>query len=130
MKIKKTNILICVCVILICINNMVLAKSKISNKSYAIKSEIAMPVMEIIKDAPIKSKVDQNSFPMEYNFCINNFKEDLINEVEFEYVIEIEEFMENFPVCYELFDCDNEILEPLNSGKSRTLRLRNRSERN
>lgn len=123
MRIKKSDLLIGICVILICLNNIVLAKSKSSNKSYAMKSEIAVPVIEIIKDDPIKSEVYQNSFPIEYNFCINNYDENSVNEVDFDYVIEIENSAENFPVSYELFDCDNNTEVRLVDGKSEALRL-------
>ena len=124
MKFRKSDFMIAICVILICVNNIVLAKSKVRSKKYDMNLDVARPVIEIIKDEPIKCQIYQNSFPIEYNFCINNYDANSTNEVEFDYFIEIESSDENFPISYVLFDCDNNKELQLCNGKSEILRLK------
>lgn len=123
MKFRKSDAIITVCVMLICINNIVLAKSKIKNEKYDMSLEIAQPVIEIIKDEPIKREVYQNSFPIEYNFCVNNYNDNSINEVEFDYIIEIENSDADFPVGYKLIEIDTNREILLRDGKSEFFKL-------
>lgn len=76
------------------------------------------------KDEVLKTQINQNMFPLEYHFWIQNYREDDINEVDFEYSIELENSTKNFPVSYDLFDCKtNQPIEFMN-GKSEPLKLK------
>ena len=76
------------------------------------------------KDEVLKTQINQNMFPLEYHFWIQNYREDDINEVDFEYSIELENSTKNFPESYDLFDCKtNQPIEFMN-GKSEPLKLK------
>lgn len=60
---------------------------------------------------------------MEYYFCINNYIDDKINEIDFEYFIEIELSNQDFPVLCTLIDCDNNTQIELENGKSKIFSL-------
>ena len=61
---------------------------------------------------------------MEYDFIINNYVENEINEVNLDYVIEINASESNFPVEYELYDMKTNKVLPLTDGKSEKLKLK------
>ena len=78
----------------------------------------------------LKTQIDQNTFPLEYHFWIQNYREAEINEVDFEYSIELENSTKNFPVSYDLFDCKtNQEIEFIN-GKSGPLKLKKGEKEN
>ena len=109
MQIKRSRKFMAIlCVIFIGINNIVLSTNN-QNEKYTVKSQIAKPIFIIEKDKNIEEKINVNSFPIEYNFCIKNYDEKNINEVEFIYDIELDISDENFPIQYTLYDCDNRI---------------------
>ena len=97
-------------ILVIIISNISFAKysSLISNiKCVAI---IAEPIIICERDNVIKSQFNKESVLPEYNFSIKNYLQDenriKINEVDFFYNIEIVNSNENFPVEFELFDCE------------------------
>ena len=91
---------------------------------YKAGAEIAKPIIVLEKDEVLKTQINQNTFPLEYHFWIQNYREDDINEVDFEYSIELENSTENFPVSYDVFDCEtNQQIEFMN-GKSELLKLK------
>ena len=122
-KRKKNDLLIVIITILVIgINNMSLSKyDYIANGNAQV--EIAKAIVVLEKDETIQKQIDQNSFPLEYNFVLNNYKEDKVNEVDLEYNIEIEAVEENFPVSYILFDCDNNTQIQLTEGKTEKMHL-------
>ena len=85
--------------------------------------EIAKPIVVLKKDEMIQSQINQNSFPMEYSFSICNYNENDVNEVDFEYTIEIENSNEKFPVKYQLFDCDNQKQISFDNGISEKMKI-------
>lgn len=123
-KIKKKGdfiiVLLCLCVI--GINNISLSKYdnfiKI-NGNY----KIAQAIIEIEKDDKIEENITENSFPIEYNFSINNYKNENINDVEFDYFIEISCSNNNFPISYKLYDLTTGEEIKLIDGKSQILNL-------
>lgn len=120
---RKSDLLIIIITILIIgMNNVSLSKYDYRANGSA-QVEIAKAILVLEKDETIKKQIDQNSFPLEYDFTLNNYKEDKINEVDLEYNIEIEASEANFPVSYILFDCDNNTPIQLTEGKSETMYL-------
>lgn len=91
---------------------------------YKVGAEIAKPIIVLEKDEVLKTQIDQNTFPLEYHFWIQNYREDDINEVDFEYSIELENSTENFPVSYDLFDCETNQEIEFMDGKSEPLKLK------
>lgn len=122
-KIHKDLIIILISLIIIGLNNVSLSKYDYmaSAKSGA---QIAKGIVTIEKDETIKQVVDRNSFPIEYNFSVNNYKEDTVNEVDFYYTIEVEASVGNFPVSYVLLDCDNNVQIELVNGKSKPMQIK------
>lgn len=122
MRKKKTKIAIVVSLIVLCMNNIVLSKYN-HDKDLQVNTKIAKPIIVVEKDEVIKTKVDQNSFPIEYNFSICNYNDTEVNEVDFSYTIEIENSVENFPVSYVLMDCDKNEEIKLTDGKSEPISI-------
>ena len=52
-----------------------------------------------------------------------NYNEKEVNKVEFDYVIEIENSVDNFPVNYQLMDCETGQQIQLIDGKSEILHI-------
>ena len=107
---KKIVFIILILFLVVIISNISFAKysSLISN----IKGEaiIAEPIIICERDNVIKSDFNKESVLPEYKFSIKNYLQDengiKINEVDFYYNIEIVNSNENFPVEYELYDCE------------------------
>lgn len=119
---KKDLMLIVISLVIICINNVALSKyDYVANRT--VQSEIAKAVFVLEKDEILEKQIDQSSFPIEYNFTINNFEDDKINEIDFEYIIEVDVSTDNFPVSYFLFDCDNNTEIQLIDGKTNPISL-------
>jgi len=89
-----------------------------------VNMNIAEPVIDIRKDDILNTQIFENSLPIEYNFSICNYKDDKINEVEFEYEIEINLSNEDFPVNYKLYDCNSDKYVSLIDGKSEIMDLK------
>lgn len=123
MKKKKDNIIIVISLIVICINHIVLSRH-IENTNLKIHTQIIKPVIVVKKDKIIRTQIYENSFPIEYNFSICNYDENTINEADFEYVIELEYSICNFPVTYQLIDCDSNTEIKLIDGKSKIMKLK------
>jgi len=123
LKQKKNSILIIVSLIVVVLNMLYIYEKK-SNSDLIVKSQIKQPIIELKKDEIIKCQINQNSFPIEYCFEINNFKDDKINEIDFDYIIQIEKSDENFPVSYELFDCATNKKIELVDGKSELMKIK------
>jgi len=90
---------------------------------YKAGAEIAKPIIVLEKDEVLKTQINQNMFPLEYHFWIQNYREDDINEVDFEYSIELENSTKNFPVSYDLFDCKTNQPIEFMKGKSEPLKI-------
>ena len=123
MKLKKNKILIIFALVVVCINSVSLSKYN-AGQEFEMNMRIARAVVDLEKDEILKAEIKENSFPMEYHFCLNNYKGEKINEVEFDYVIEIECSVDNFPIKYQLFDCDNQKEIALIDGKSETMKIK------
>ena len=102
-KSKRDLRMIIVSILIIGINTVSLSKYDYVANGNA-QAQIAKAIFIVEKDETIKKQIDQNSFPLEYNFTINNYEGDKINEVNLEYNIEIETNEPNFPVSYVLLD--------------------------
>lgn len=123
MKIKKTTLLIIITVLLILlIETISISKSNLK-KEYHKTLAIAKPIINLEKDEMINTKVNQNSFPIEYYFSINNYNENEVNEIDFEYIIEIQDSNDSFPIMYRLFDCDSNREILLNDKKSEKMKI-------
>ena len=121
MKMKHNRIIIISVYIIIIIVSHVFNDNFKETKA---NGKIANPIINIEKDNEIKTQIFENSYPIEYNFCINNYIDEKINEVEFEYYIQIILSNSNFPVKYELFDCENNKYIKLSNGKSEVIKLK------
>ncbi len=121
-KSKRDLRMIIVSILIIGINTVSLSKYDYVANGNA-QAQIAKAIFIVEKDEIIKKQIDQNSFPLEYNFTINNYEGDKINEVNLEYNIEIETNEPNFPVSYVLFDCDNNTQIQLTEGKTQKMHL-------
>ena len=123
MKKRYDYLIITLSVIVICINIISLTK-----KNYAvsgnINTEIGKAIIELEKDEPIKQEISETLLPIEYNFTVRNYKEDNVNEINYEYIIQIEVSDNKFPVKCKLWDCDNNKFIDLTEGKSEKLQLR------
>ena len=81
-------------------------------KSTKVKAVIAEPIIIIEKmQDVIEVKVNKDMKPEEYYFTVKNYKNDIydnkkISEIELFYNIEIKSFNNNFPISYELYDCN------------------------
>ena len=122
MRKKKDLIIIVISIIVIGINTISLSKYDYVANGNA-QTEIAKAILVLEKDEMVTQQIDENSFPLEYNFVIHNYEGEKINEVDFEYNIEIEALADNFPVSYMLFDCDNNTEIKLTEGKTENMSL-------
>ena len=123
MKSKKVkHWMMTICLLVIGINQVTLSQS--NEPQMKIHSKILEPIVVLEKEETIQTQMDENSFPMEYHFSICNYREEEINEVEFEYTIEIKNSAENFPVSCQLWDCDKDSEIPLLNGKSEKLTIK------
>lgn len=121
---KKRNDCIIVFIALIVIGINTISFSKYDYIAEAnVTTEIAKVVLILEKDNEIKQQIDKNSFPIEYNFVIHNYKGELVNEVNFNYQIEVQPSSRDFPVSYVLYDCDNNCEIKLSEGKSEVMKL-------
>lgn len=113
---KKTlilKILLSILIILFFIQNYSIAQyNEILNKIF-VNGTIARPiiVVEKLQDTVI-AKIDKDSENKEYyfkvkNYIINESEEKIITEVDFDFSIEIKNSNNNFPIKYELYDCEN-----------------------
>ncbi len=116
-----------VCLVVIMINIVSILKKK-DVLCYEAGVKVAKPIIVLKKDDVLKTEIKENSFPMEYHFWIQNYEEDEINGVDFEYSITLENSVENFPVSYCLVDCDNNREMQLVDGKSENLKLKKDSK--
>lgn len=123
MKKKKDKLIIVVSLTVICMNHIVLSRHKVDT-NLEMNTKIMKPVIVVEKDEMTKNQIQENSFPIEYNFSICNYDENTINEVDFEYVIELEDSVSNFPVTYQLIDCDSNTEIKLVDGKSEKMILK------
>ncbi len=119
-KIRKVLVGICIIVVLINVKTL-FGRGKIWQ--YQVEAKTAKPIIVIERDNHLKTQIKENSFPIEYYFCINNYQDEEINEVEFEYNIELESSTENFPVSYQLVDLKNNQEIRLIDGKSENLKI-------
>lgn len=123
MRKKKELIIIVISMIVIGINTISLSKYDYVANGNA-QTEIAKAILVLEKDEITTQQIDENSFPLEYNFVIHNYEGEKINEVDFEYSIEIDASTDDFPISYFLFDCDNNTEIELLEGKTNPISLK------
>lgn len=124
MKRKKRDfVIIIISVIIIWMNNRAVSKCDYVAER-KIKTEVAKAIFILEKDEFIEKKIRQNSFPLEYDFTIHNFDGTKINEIDFDYVIEIQTSTNQFPINCTLIDCNNGIEIPLIEGKTPQMSLK------
>lgn len=119
-KIRKVLVAISMVVVFI---NAITIFNKGEIGQYQVEAKTAKPIIVIETDHYLKEQINENSFPIEYYFCINNYQEEEINEVEFEYNIELENSTEDFPVSYQLVELRNNQEIRLIDGKSENLKI-------
>ncbi len=117
-RIRKLMFVICVGVILV---NLFLILPQDEKIQFAVSANTAKPIVVLEKEDVLKKQIQQNSFPLEYYFHINNYQGEQINEVDCEYSIELENAVTNFPVTYCLVDCDTNQEVDMVDGKSKNL---------
>lgn len=103
--------------------NCISMLQNVQGTQIGIHSEILKPIIVLEKEQTLKQQIDEKSFPLEYEFCIHNYNEKEVNKVEFDYVIEIENSVDNFPVNYQLMDCETGQQIQLIDGKSEILHI-------
>ena len=86
-------------------------------------TQIAKPIFDVKIDDIIEQEIIKENFPIEYFFYINNYIEDEVNEIDFNYTIEVKFSNQNFPVSCTLVDCiSNEQIDLVN-GESKVFSL-------
>ena len=110
--------------------NCISMLQNVQGTQIGIHSEILKPIIVLEKDEILKQQIHEKSFPLEYGFCIQNYQENEINEVDFDYQIEIENSVDNFPVNYQLIDCENNQQIQLVNGKSELLQIKKSEKEN
>lgn len=120
-KFRKRVLIFCFMFVLV---NVILFFGQKKCLKYEVEAKIAKPIIILEKDKTLKTKINQLSFPMEYYFWIHNYEEEEINEIEFEYSIELENSVTNFPISYVLIDCDTNKEVDLKNGKSENLKIK------
>ncbi len=104
--------------------NCISMLQNVQGTQIGIYSEILKPIIVLEKEETLKQQIDEKSFPLEYEFCIQNYNEKEVNEVDFDYDIEIENSVDNFPVNYQLIDCETNQQIQLVDGKSELLQIK------
>lgn len=123
MRQKKNRRLIVLSLMVICINTLSFSRHK-ENSNFEMHTKISKPIVVLEKDEIIKTSIQENLFPLEYHFSIQNYQENEVNDVDFDYTIEIENSTDNFPINYTLLDCDNSEEIELIDGKSRPMKIK------
>jgi hypothetical protein len=90
-------------------------------------ANIAKPVINIEKDEVKEFEMYKGGKEIEYDFSVSNFKNNILSEVDFEYIISIEETAENFPVQYSLLNDKNEEIK-LDNNKTEKILLSKENE--
>ncbi len=120
-KSRKLLLLFCEFVIII---NCISMLQNVQSTEVGVHSEILKPIIVLEKNEMLKQQIHEKSFPMEYKFCLNNYQENEVNEIDFDYQIEIENSVDNFPVNYQLIDCATNQKIELIDGKSEILHIK------
>lgn len=84
---------------------------------------IARPIIIFEKDESINKNYSKKTGELNYFFKIKNYKEDMINEIDFSYEIEIIENNNKFPVEYTLIDLSNNKEIELISNKTSSFKI-------
>lgn len=126
-KIRKFFGILC---LIVCIINLLSLLKNDNVLNYTAGAKIAQPIIVLEKDDVLKTQIYENAFPLEYHFWIQNYREDEINQVDFEYTIELENSTENFPVSYNLVDCEQNQEIEFVDGKSEPLKLKKGEKEN
>lgn len=123
MRKKSRKFLLFLCGFVIIINGISMLQNA-EGMEIGVHSEILKPIIRLEKDEMLKQQIHEKSFPIEYEFGIYNYKESEVNKVDFDYQIEIENSVGNFPVNYELIDCTTNQKIQLVDGKSELLQIK------
>lgn len=123
MKKKSRKFLLFFCGFVVMLNVISMLQN-VQGTEIGVCSEILKPIIVLEKGEVIKQQINEKSFPMEYEFCIHNYRENKVNEVDFDYQIEIENSVDDFPINYELIDCATNQKIELVDGKSKILQIK------
>lgn len=132
---KQKIVVILIIILIICLSQNTFSRFYEKLEKTLIKAEIAEPIIkfesmnETIKVNNFNKNVDEK----EYTFKIKNYEiiEDgkkKISEVSFDYVIEINNKNNNFPVKYKLYDKQNGEEIILNGNKSNKINIKKEKE--
>ena len=111
MKKENVKVILIVSLLLICYSRPIFARYYESIELFSGKATIAEPIVKVeaLQDT-INMEVNKESNINEYNFIVKNYEINKglkrINEANFLYDIEVKNSDNNFPVKYELFDCE------------------------
>ena len=90
---------------------------------------IAKPIVEIKTGNKILKEAYNGMESIDFNFDVQNYKEELISELDFEYVISIKEMEKNFPIEYVLLDEKGSKIPLKNNTSSKILLKGNEKEK-
>jgi hypothetical protein len=90
-------------------------------------ASIAKPIIHIEKEDVKEMEIYKGCKQIEYNFSVSNFEGNDLTDVDFEYIISIEESNNNFPVQYSLLNDNNEEIK-LENNKSEKILLTKEKE--
>ncbi len=121
MKNKKDKIIIIIAWLIIGIE---LFSNFTSGLECEATMQIAKAIVVLEKDEILKTEFQEHSTPMEYHFCLNNYQDDEINEVEFDCILELQNSTNDFPISYQLWDCDQKREISFIDGKSESITIK------
>lgn len=102
-------------------------------RSYAngeVFTKSTRPILELEKKELLKKEINQLSFPISYDFCLQNYRGEEINGTEFEFTIAIETSEAYFPVSYRLIEAEQGKEISLIGGKSKPLTIQQGTRQN
>ena len=119
---KKKRIFIFLCCLVLGMN--VFSFSKQKEDKFEVFTKITKPVLALEKSEMLQKEINEKTFPIEYDFWINNYEENGINGIEMEYSLAIDCSTTNFPISYQLIDGDKGEEIPLTEGKTQNFNLK------
>lgn len=129
MSIKKRKLSIVVAIILI-IPTISFARYYEKIQNIKANATIAEPIFKVENHREkINQTIDKESYIEEYTFSIKNYEIDSItnnkriSQVDLEYMIEIINEKENFPIEYKLYEVDNNLEILNNQNKTELIRI-------
>lgn len=113
MKTMKMKKILIISVFIICYSTPIFARYYESLEYFSGKATIAEPIIKVENlQNTISMEINKEENIKEYKFVVKNYEvnngKKRISEVDFLYDIEIRNSNNNFPVRYELFECETE----------------------